>query len=64
MGIAFMLKLAFHARTTELSTYYADYLPLSIFSTGSHPQRSQDLLVEDLMASNIPLQNTAPVSQQ
>ena len=61
--MALMLKPAFHTRTTELSTYYPDYLPLSRFSTGSHPQRSQDLLVEGLMTSNFP-QNMKPVPQR
>ena len=61
MGIALMLKPAFHTRTTELPTFHPDYLPLSRFST-SHPHRSQDHLVENLITSNIP-QNMAPVSR-
>ena len=57
-----MLNPAFHTRITGLPIYHPDYLPLSCFFTSSYPHRNQDLLVEDLMTSNI-TQNMAHVSR-
>ena len=48
MGIALMLNPAFCTRTTEMSIYHPDYLPLCRFSISSHPHLNQDLSFEDL----------------